>query len=404
MTFNIFSNFLKRRHFWRYATFSEIAELYVSRTLRVVAIYIASGFTSVYLYELGYSLSFIMICWACLYLLKSFSVFFVAFFVAEVGPKHGTLISNLLYIPAMISIGLVPNVGFAGFLLGGVFLAISSSIYHLCYLVDFSKVKDVDHAGKEIAFMNIFEKIAMGISPVVGGLIALWFTPQIVMFVAALFFLFAAWPLLKTSEPVRINQKIRFKDFPWKTVSGGLVAQFGIGFDTVTTGIAWGLFITIAILSNAGNAIYVDLGIFSSVTILVAILTSYAYGKMIDKNQGGNLLKFSVIANSLVHIFRAFASSVASIFGVNITNEIATTGQSMSFMRGLFDTADLSGHRIVYLCISDVILYIGAVMACLTTAICATLLGDINGLKVTFLITAVVVLIINVSNFKLYHK
>ena len=37
------------------------------------------------------------------------------------------------------------------------------------------------------------------------------------------------------------------------------------------------------------------------------------------------------------------------IIGVNIVNEGATTAQNMAFMRGMFDTADNSGHRIMYL-------------------------------------------------------
>jgi len=402
--FNIFYNFIKRRHFWRYATFSEIAELYISRTLRVVAMYIASGFTTVFLYKQGYSLQFILICWASLYFLRCILIFLSSFFIAKVGPKHGTLISNLLYIPAMVAIGLMPGIGMAGIVIWVIFGSISSAIYQLCYVVDFSKVKNVEHAGKEIAFMNIFDKVAIGLSPILGGLIALIFSPQVVMIISAALFAFAAGPLLKTSEPVKTQQKIDFRGFPWRMAARSMVAQLGVGFDVVTTGVVWGLFVAIVILSESGKSIYLDLGILSSVSIIVAIFASYAYGKLIDKSRGGLLLVYSVIANSIVHLFRSVASVPSSAVGVNVTNELATAGYNMAYLRGEFDTADLSGHRIVYLCAISVVSNLGALIGCLACLVCILLLGDASGMRLFFVVSAVAVLIIGTANFRIYRK
>ena len=53
------NSLLKRRHFWRYASFSEVAELYASRLLRIFALNMISLFIAVYLYNQGYSLPFI---------------------------------------------------------------------------------------------------------------------------------------------------------------------------------------------------------------------------------------------------------------------------------------------------------------------------------------------------------
>jgi MFS family permease len=401
---NIIYRLLEHRHFWRYASFSEIAELYASRTLRVVAMYIASGFASVYLYEQGYSLIFIMGYWAVYFTIKIPLSFFAAYFAARFGPKHGILVSNLLSIPAMIALGFVPNIGFAAIVVWGIFMSLSVSIYQLCYLVDFSKVKNSDHAGSELGFMNILEKIAIGISPIVGGLIALYFGPQIVMWVAAGFFVLAALPLLNTGEAVRIRQKIKFRGFPWRATGSSLIAQTGVGFDIVTTSHIWGLFIAIIVFPMAGDEVYVTLGTLSSVTILAAVAASYAYGKLIDRRQGGNLLKMSVVANALVHISRPFAMTPSAIVGTNITNEAATMGYTMAYTRGMFDTADLSGHRIVYLCAIEAVSNFGAALACLTMVACATLLGDYQGLRFFFFFAAAFVLLIGTAHFHLYRR
>ena len=395
---------LEKRHFWRYASFSEIAELYTSRTLRVIAMNIVSGFTSVYLYECGKSLSFIITFWLCFYLLKIPFSFLSGYFVGFFGPKHGILISNLLYVPAMVSLGLMPIFGDICILMWGIFMAISGSVYYTCYMVDFSKVKNVEHAGKEIAFMNILEKIAVGVSPIIGGLVALYFNLGVVIWMAAALFAFSALPLFWSGEPVKTNRKLNFIGFPWRMTFRSMFAQVGVGFDYVTTAMAWSLFIVIAIFPGAGWDIYVKLGFLSSVTILAAIAASYTYGRIIDRSKGGRLLKYSVIANALVHVSRPFATTPASIVGTNITNEVATMGYNMSFMRGVFDTADMSGHRTMYFCISGIIIDIGGALACSVLLACVSIYGNIYGLRAFFFFAALFVLLIGTANFRLYRK
>lgn len=400
----ILSRLLKDRHFWRYASFNEIAELYLSRTIRIIAMNIVSGFTSVYLYESGYSLQFIMSFWLIFYLTKLPLTYFSAYFVAHFGPKHGILISNLLYVPSMVALGAMPQLGIVSIVLWGMFMAVSATLYHICYMIDFSKIKNSEHAGKEIAFMNILEKVAIGVSPIVGGLIALHWGLQFVIWIAALLFAVSAVPLFKTIEPVRVNQKIELAGFPWRETISTVTAHIGTGFDFITTGVIWNLFIVIAIFPNAGWDIYVKLGIMSSVTIIAAIAASYTYGKLIDRSRGGSLLKISVFANAIVHIFRPFSNTPAFIVGTNIANEVATMGYSMAFMRGVFDTADLSGHRIVYLSISDFVSNLGAAMACLLVIITTTIYGNIDGLRIFFFFAAAFVLLIGTANFRLYRK
>lgn len=395
---------LEKRHFWRYATFSEIAELYTSRTVRVVALNIVAGFTSVYLYESGKSLTFIFTFWLFYYIFKIPFSFLSGYLAGYFGPKHGILISNLLYVPSMASLGMMPQWGDISIVLWGIFMAISSSIYYTCYMVDFSKVKNIEHAGKEIAFMNILEKIAVGVSPIIGGLVALYFNLGVVVWTAAGLFALSALPLFWSGEPLKTRRKLNFIGFPWRMAMRSMTAQIGVGYDYVTTVTAWSLFIVIAIFPGAKWDIYVKLGILSSVTILAAIAASYTYGKIIDRSKGGSLLKYSVVANALVHLSRPFASTPAAIVGTNITNEIATMGYNMAFMRGVFDTADLSGHRTMYFCLSGIIIDIGGALACLILLCCIATMGNIDGLKAFFFFAAAFVLLIGTADFRIYKK
>lgn len=156
---NIIRQLLQRRHFWRYTTFDEVAELYASRMMRLFAQYMINMFVALYLYEQNYSLLFIASYYAVSFVFRVFLGYFAAQFVAKFGPKHGMLLANLLYIPALITFTFVHDYGFTAIIVFGIFQSLSVVFNDLSYMVNFSKVKHVEHAGKEIGYMQIFERL-----------------------------------------------------------------------------------------------------------------------------------------------------------------------------------------------------------------------------------------------------
>lgn len=394
---------LLRRHFWRYATFSEVAELYASSMLRKLALNISAAFMSVFLYQNGYSIAFIAGYWGIYYFLKIFMAFPAAQFASKFGPKHGILLSNLLYIPAMILFAFVPQVGMWALVGTSLLQGSSATLYNICYYINFSKVKSVEHAGKEIAYMNIVEKIATGLSPLLGGLLAFVAGPEATMWAAAGLFAVAAIPLLRTGEPPRSRQKLVFRGFPWRMTWRSLVAETGVGFDVVASGTVWLLLVSVSILGTEQNNVYAKLGALLSVVLLAAIAASYSFGKLIDRRRGGDLLRIATIADGLVHLVRPFVTSIGVVLGVNVANEATTTGYAMAFTRGMFDTADLSGHRITYLACMEVMANLGAALAGGIFLLSVLTWGDVQGMRHFFFIAAAVVLIIATPKFHLYR-
>lgn len=401
---SFFYRILQRRHFWRYATFGEIADLYTSRTLHITAMHLGSGFASVFLYKEGYSLVFIMSFWAVYFLFRTLIAPLAGLFAARFGIAQGSLISNIIYIPAMITLGLVPEFGLPMLIIFAICMGLSITLNEVCYSIQFSKVKSVLHAGKEIGFMNILEKIAISASPVIGGFIALVFGAQVTMWVAGFLFAIAALPLMMTTNQVEKHQQIITQGFPWRMAIPSIIARGAVGFDIVATSIIWGLFVAIVLLPSAGNDIYAILGILSSIAIVVAIIASISYGRIIDNKKGGSLLKIGVSANALVHISRAFVTTPAGAVGVNVVNEAATTAQNMAFLRGMFDTADLSGHRIMYLIGIEIANNIGAMIACIIMVVCASIVGGADGFRLFFVIAAFAILFVGSARFRLYRK
>lgn len=396
---------LKRRHFWRYASFDEVAELYASRLMRMMAQFMINMFVAIYLYQNGYSLLFIGGYYAVSFLFRTCIVYFVARFVAKYGPKHGILIANLLYIPALIAFPFVPELGLSAIIFFGIFQSLSMVIFDLAYMVDFSKVKHVEHAGKEIGYMQIFERLTASLSPLIGGAVAYFIVPEATMWLSALLFIFASVPLFRTREQVKLNQKLEFRRFPWRDAWRTVRAETAIGFDTVASNFVWILFIAVVIFNASGNDIYFTLGAFASITIVTSFFSAYAFGRIIDWRHGGDLLKVATIANATTHAFRAFVTTPAGVAAANIANEVATTGYSMAYMRGVFDTADHAiGHRIVYLMYVSIAMNIGAFIATIVFIVLILLAPSLSlAFHLFFIITAIVVLLTMTARFRLYR-
>ena len=400
----IIHRFLLSRHFWRYATFDEVAQLYTARLLRMTASASLALFSAVYLYKNGYSLVFIAGFYVIYFFVKSLLPFGLAHYIARFGPKHGMLVSNILNIPALLIFSMVPEYGLVALVLFSVFNAISLVMYNISHNVDFSKVKNTNNAGKEISIMSAMDKIAAGISPLVGGLVAWLVSPEATLWFAAALFLGAALPLFRTAEPVRLNQKISYVGFPWKVMLPSILARSAAGADAYLTGVVWMLFLTVTVFSQSGDAVYAQLGGLASLTLVIGFIVLRLYGKLIDKRKGGELLRAMTIGNTFVHFMRPFASTVPMVVLINIANEAMTSGHVMAFTRGMYDNADRSGHRIAYLMLSESAVNFGASLMSAVFLVIFLILPTVPAFNAVFIVGGLGALFIMSARFPLYRK
>jgi hypothetical protein len=252
--------------------------------------------------------------------------------------------------------------------------------------------------------MNIVEKIAAGLSPLIGGIVASLAGPTSAILLSVILFLISALPLLRTAEPTKLHQRITLKGFPWRDTWRSIRANIGFGVDVIASSTAWVLFITVVIFANDGDELYAKIGAFTSVSIVVALVTSYLFGKLIDHRQGLLLLRSSVILNSAVHLLRPGVSTASGIVMANAINEMGTTGYSIAFVRGQFDLADTPGYRIAYLMLMEMSANIGACLAALAIAGLAMAYGADGGLKAFFVFAAFMTLLVATPRFALYRR
>lgn len=396
----IISRIFRGRHYWHSLSFDEIAELYTSRLITVFAINVVNLFAAVYLYKLGYSLGFITLFYASIYAIKVPFSLIAAKIAAYVGPKHGILYANLLRIPSLVSFALVPMAGdnaLLAVLCFGVLQQLASTLYDLCYMIDFSKVKHAEHAGKEIGTMQIIEKIAKIISPLIGGVLASLFSPQVTIVVASLAFALAAWPLLRTVEPTMTRGKLQFAGYPWRLTLPSIVSASVVGIDFVVSGMVWSLFTALFVFAELHDTVYAVLGGLASLGVLVSIASAWFLGQIVDRRKGDVLLIAGTASNVIIHSFRPFVSTAAGVVGVNIANETATSAYTLPFTRVTFDIADTSGFRITYLMYIEMVVNAATALACLVLWAMIGWWGERQGLAAMFIVAAVYELLMLLS-------
>lgn len=387
----IISRLLRRRHYWRSVSFDQIAELYTSRLITVFAANIVNLFAAVYLYKLGYSLIFITLFYAVWYLMKIPFSYLAAKYAAYYGPKHGILLANLLRIPSLVAFALVGVINdhvMIAIAIFGLFQQMSTTLYNMCHMINFSKVKHIDRAGKEIGRMQQVEKIARVISPLVGGAIASIWSPEATIVLASILFVFSAVPLFRTVEPTVTRAKLRFRGFPWRLAIPSLVAETVVGFDFVASGMGWALFATLFVFSGLGEGVYAALGSIASLGVLVSMVAAWVFGRVIDKRKGDVLLVFGTVVNSILHVFRPFVQTPPAVIATNITSETATSAYAMPFTRVLFDVADTSGFRISYMMMVEMMLNLGAALGCCVLAVALMTIDQKNAFMVLFFVAA----------------
>ena len=374
----------RKRHYWRHASFGEVSELYVSRLLMTFATNSIGLFIALYLYTLGYSLQFIIMLYAVMFLLKLPFGFFAAKYIAHFGPKHGVLMANVLRVPSLIAMFAAPQYGIAAVLTFSLFQNMAATLYNVSYMVDFSKVRHELHTGKELATMQMIERFARVAAPLIGGILATLFGPAVVILVASLLFSISSYPLLRTIEPVPIRMKLKFRGFPWSLALGSFISSSAMGFDWTVSDMVWVLFTVFVVFSTLGGGVYAMLGLLFSIGVMVSMAAAWLFGVIVDKRKGDWLFTSGVIANSLIHVMRPFVTTVAAVVGVNAAKETATVAYSLPWTRAVFEVGDMSGYRVAYFMLLQMWSDIGSAIACVVAVGLIWTFGLVLGMQLFF--------------------
>lgn len=376
--------------YWRMASFGEMAQLYAARLLRMVSQNMVSVFVAIFMYQKGYSLESIMLIICGYYVLRAIVSFFTAYYVAWVGPKRAIMVSNLLAVPSLVALTTIDEHTVASVVVYFVFQAVALTVFTIASDVQFSSLKSSNHAGKEVGRFHVMEKIGMGLAPMIGGFVAYLMGPEYTMWVAAILSIFSALPLFLTPERFRRHQRVTYQGMPIRLLRSQLMSITILGADQVVSGATWALFAGIMVFGIQSNEVYAQLGVAFSVSLVVSIIISQIFGKIIDRRRGRELMVAGMFANAAVHVSRCFVTTPFGVMATNATNEIGTSAYQMPYIRSYIDQADtIAGYRAVYISLMMVMFSLGAALLSALTSGAIWLFGPAWGLIASFLIMAV---------------
>lgn len=332
---------------------SELSELYLSNTLKTLAVALINVFVPIYLYDLGYNLQEILLFYVIFFGIRPPNDLIAGLFVSYFGPKH---VMRASYVTTLISMAMLVTLVDVNWPLSSIAVvsSIGWSFYWLSYHTDFSKIKHTKAEGKELGVMTILTRLMSVLGPLIGGAIAFATNIQFVFMLAVGVMFLATIPLMLTPEPTKVRQGLTFKKFPWKTIKRDLVAQVGLASDQMTAVLIWPLFISLAVF-EFDEAIYAKVGFVTSISLIIGVLMIKAMGRLVDNRRGKDLLHISTMVTALTHSIRPLVSTGLGVVLVNVLSEPAYNGTRIPFIKGLYDRADGFGDfRITYITVMQI--------------------------------------------------
>jgi MFS family permease len=268
----------------------------------------------------------------------------------------------------------------------------------MAFEVDFSKIKHTEHGGKEIGYLQIFERAGAVLGPLIGGLVATYFDPRYTIALAIFTLCGSLMPLFITDEPTRKNQVLYIKGFPYRRHRLDFAVSSAFAVENAISITIWPLFLgAFVIVSNT----YAALGVLASVSTIVALTAIYVIGKLIDENRGKLLLNTGAYLNAVLHLCRSFITTIGQAFAVNVINEILTPMYRMPFLKGKYDASDnVPGYRIVYYMLTEISISLVNIPFWLSLYLISSVYDEKLTLQIAFVVGAIMSIVITRQKYE----
>jgi len=256
----------------------------------------------------------------------------------------GTLMWAMYYGAAYVlevAPGFYPSlVLFASFLA----LAICHAFYWSPYHIDFAKFSKKGKRGHQLGLLYATQRFISVIGPIAGGLIIAKYSYSAAFIVGIAIVLLSMIPFLyfpRTNVQyefgfVETFQKVFAKKYRYLSLS-----MFAVGIETIVGYAIWPIFLFMIF-----NGDYLDVGIFSSVIVLVGMLLQVFMGNLTDKKRPKKLLAFGVDLYSMGWIVKAFVQSVGGVFAASTFHMFGSIMMRTPLDTMMYEKAADSGHYI----------------------------------------------------------
>ncbi len=190
----------------------EVAELYISATIRSLGVAMIALFEPLYFYSLGFPVHQIILFYAGVYFTYFILLPLGGKISVKVGFEHAMFYSipfRILYYLFLYFIIFYPPLIF----LAGLFYAIERVIYWPAYHANLAFYGNQKNRGREVGFFRIIGFVVAIIGPLLGGIIINRFNFPALFVIVSMLFIVSVIPMFTTKEKFRPGRFLFFRAF-----------------------------------------------------------------------------------------------------------------------------------------------------------------------------------------------
>lgn len=297
----------------------EINSLYFTIGLYSFARGLIGVFVPIYFWEIGFSISHILL----FYLLLSLSIVVLPFMIMPLLRIMSDKIMMFLSIPFLVLyfLGLGQIIDFPWlFYILPILAALNGILFNVGYHLDFSGSTNKDHVGTEVGKRYVISSLVQFSSPFLGGVLITFFGFQNTFIVATVILLFAILPLFffkhrHISDKLNSASVIGF--LTDKSLLPFNISGIAIGIDKIVLITIWPIFIFLTIGSIE------KLGAIVSIGLLVGAIMTYFSGFLGDTGKRRRILTWSTIVYFIVWLTRPLFNTAIPVAVSHIAGELS---------------------------------------------------------------------------------
>ncbi len=303
----------------------ELFEIYFLLAMRSLSLSLIGIFLPLYLFvELGYTFDQVIYFYLAFILLFGIGQFIATKVVSRFGTKHSMITSVPFLIIALfftMFLGTYPSFFYLAALFHGMHAAFFWVGFHIDAVLQ-GKKRDF---GKESAVISAVTMLPSVAGPIIGGLILLFFSFNVLFILSCIAIAVSFIPLLFSKE-VYAKHNLDISSFFDKKHLKYFFGYFAQGVGYTAANVFWPLFI-FTILGE-----YISVGIYGTLVTFFMVFVTLLLGKLSDEGKNGLIMEISAIFNSVFWILKVFVSTLSQVFVIGSMRSIAFHGIEVPFL------------------------------------------------------------------------
>lgn len=372
----------------------EVKELYMATTMVNFALAMVMFWEPIYLYQMGYPLTKILLFYFITYLGYIVLMPIGAKFAKKQGYEASLLVGTCLYAFFYIALYLIKDYPVL-FYVAAIIYTWQKTFYWPAYHANFARFSDAKEEGREVSAMTVATSLVYIIGPALAGLIIATLGYAVLFVVVSVIFFASNIPHLMTKE-VFTPSSFRYLDVYKRLFSRqnrkSLIAYFGFGEEFVVL-VIWPIFISI-VVSNV-----LDTGLIVALATLVTTIITLYIGKLSDKSIKHRVLSLGSVFYSLAWFIRIFITNATGIFFLDTfsrlgKNTIAVPLTTITYERAKSLKSDQHHHIMSNIVFFEMSLALGKLLAIVLIYILLLFMGQgILAFNMTFVLAGMMTLL-----------